>query len=69
MSNVLNTIYINVEMLGSAATDSDVSKMVELLREKGWNAVASSKTNDLTSEHPERQEYFDRDFAACLQML
>jgi len=60
----LNTVFIDPEMLGDIATDADVTKMIELLREKGWDAQAGNTPNRFDDV---RQEYFDRDFAECLE--
>lgn len=36
------TYFINREMIGNTATDRDVERMVALLQERGYNAVAES---------------------------
>ena len=60
------TVNISPEMVGTDATDADVSKMVECLRKRGYNAHASNNPNKLDEEE---LKTLDSDWQTCLEQI
>jgi hypothetical protein len=61
------TIYVTADRIGDVATSEDVTRLVEILREKGWDAVAAEGRNEFDSE--EDEEKFGEDWDAALDIM
>lgn len=62
-------IHITPEALGPFTTDADAHKMVELLRQRGYDARFGAGRDSEEEEEEFDQEQYDRDWLECLQLL